>query len=57
MSKRKRTSKIDKWIKEGRCYGIGADYMPWLKIQDYDGFREISAQHIEEIGRESEETI
>ncbi|MCY8235380.1 TnsA endonuclease N-terminal domain-containing protein [Priestia endophytica] len=33
MSKRKRTSKIDKWIKEGRGSGIGSDYMPWLKIQ------------------------
>lgn len=34
MSKRKRTSKIDKWIKEGRGSGIGSDYVPWLKIQD-----------------------
>lgn len=34
MSKRKRTSKIDKWLKEGRGSGIGADYKPWLKIQD-----------------------
>lgn len=34
MSKRKRTSKIDKWIKEGRGTGSGADYQPWLKIQD-----------------------
>jgi len=34
VSKRKRTSKIDKWIKEGRGTGSGADYQPWLKIQD-----------------------
>ncbi|WP_210130635.1 TnsA endonuclease N-terminal domain-containing protein [Staphylococcus sp. GDK8D82P] len=34
MAKRKRTSKIDKWIKEGRGTGSGADYQPWLKIQD-----------------------
>ncbi len=34
MSKRKRTSKVEKWIKEGRGTGIGADYLPWLKIQD-----------------------
>lgn len=34
MSKRTRTSKIDKWIKEGRGTGIGADYRPWLNIQD-----------------------
>nr|WP_231495230.1 hypothetical protein [Oceanobacillus picturae] len=34
MSKRKRTSKIDKWIKEGRGTGSGTDYQPWLKIQD-----------------------
>ncbi len=33
MSKRKRTSEIEKWIKEGRGSGIGADYKPWLKIQ------------------------
>lgn len=34
MSKRKRTSKIEKWIKEGRRSGIGSEYKPWLKIQD-----------------------
>ncbi|NIA58259.1 heteromeric transposase endonuclease subunit TnsA [Bacillus pacificus] len=34
MSKRKRTSEIEKWIKQGRGSGIGADYKPWLKIQD-----------------------
>lgn len=34
MSKRKRTSKIEKWIQDGRGSGIGADYKPWLKIQD-----------------------
>lgn len=34
MSKRKRTSKMEKWIKEGRGSGIGADYKPWLQIQD-----------------------
>ncbi|SCB77374.1 Protein of unknown function [Bacillus mycoides] len=28
MSKRKRTTKIDKWLKEGS----EADYQPWLKI-------------------------
>ncbi|MED4403965.1 hypothetical protein ABET41_15090 [Metabacillus fastidiosus] len=38
MSKRKRTSKIDKWIKEGRGTGSGADYQPWLKIQDVASF-------------------
>lgn len=34
MSKRKRTFEIEKWIKQGRGSGIGADYKPWLKIQD-----------------------
>lgn len=34
MSKRTRTSKVEKWIKEGRGSGIGADYKPWLNIQD-----------------------
>lgn len=34
MSKRARTPKIEKWIKEGRCSGIGPDYKPWLNIQD-----------------------
>ena len=34
MSKRKRISKIEKWIQEGRGSGIGAEYKPWLKIQD-----------------------
>ncbi|EOO22989.1 hypothetical protein ICM_06212 [Bacillus cereus BAG1X2-3] len=34
MSKRKRTSEIEKWIKEGCGSGIGANYKPWLKIQD-----------------------
>ncbi|WP_404457139.1 TnsA endonuclease N-terminal domain-containing protein [Oceanobacillus kapialis] len=34
MSKRKRTSKVDKWIKEGRGTGSGVEYKPWLKIQD-----------------------
>ena len=34
MSKRTRTSKVEKWIKEGRGSGIGADYKSWLNIQD-----------------------
>lgn len=34
MSKRTRTSKIDKWLKEGRGSGVGSDYKPWLNIQD-----------------------
>ncbi|PDZ08609.1 heteromeric transposase endonuclease subunit TnsA [Bacillus pseudomycoides] len=34
MSKRTRTSKIDKWLKEGRGTGIGVEYKPWLNIQD-----------------------
>lgn len=34
MSKRKRTSEIEQWIKQGRGTGIGVDYKPWLKIQD-----------------------
>ncbi|AWC31043.1 heteromeric transposase endonuclease subunit TnsA (plasmid) [Bacillus cytotoxicus] len=34
MSKRKRTSAVEKWIKEGRGTGTGTDYQPWLKIQD-----------------------
>ncbi|AXQ50874.1 TnsA endonuclease N-terminal domain-containing protein [Lysinibacillus fusiformis] len=34
MSKRKRTSQAEKWIKEGRGTGIGSEYKPWLKIQD-----------------------
>ncbi len=34
MSKRKRISEIEQWIKQGRGTGIGVDYKPWLKIQD-----------------------
>lgn len=34
MSKRTRTSKNEKWIKEGRGSGAGSDYKPWLNIQD-----------------------
>ncbi|MEX3748293.1 MULTISPECIES: TnsA endonuclease N-terminal domain-containing protein [Lysinibacillus] len=34
MSKRTRVSKAEKWIKEGRGSGVGADYKPWLNIQD-----------------------
>lgn len=34
MSKRKRTSTIKKWIKEGCGTVIGADYQRWLKIKD-----------------------
>jgi hypothetical protein len=37
MAKRKRTpteAKIHKWIKEGRGQGRGAQYKPWLRIQD-----------------------
>lgn len=34
MSKRKRTSRIEKWIKEGSGSGNGTDYKPWLKIQE-----------------------
>lgn len=34
MSKRTRTTKIEKWIKEGRGSGVGSEYKPWLKIQD-----------------------
>ncbi len=34
MSKRTRTSQVEKWIKEGRGSGVGADYKPWLNIQD-----------------------
>ncbi|WP_242145417.1 MULTISPECIES: TnsA endonuclease N-terminal domain-containing protein [unclassified Bacillus cereus group] len=34
MSKRKRTSEVEKWMKEGRGSGIGINYKPWLKIQD-----------------------
>lgn len=34
MPKRTRTSKAEKRIKEGRGSGVGADYKPWLNIQD-----------------------
>ncbi len=37
MAKRKRTltdKLIEKRIKEGRGQGIGADYKPWLTVQD-----------------------
>lgn len=34
VSKRKRISKIDKWIKQGRGSGIGAGYKLWLKIRN-----------------------
>ncbi|MBU3098083.1 MULTISPECIES: TnsA endonuclease N-terminal domain-containing protein [Clostridium] len=34
MAKRKRSSDIDKMIKEGRGSGKGDTYKPWIKIQD-----------------------
>ncbi|MBM7107741.1 hypothetical protein SAM19_01098 [Brevibacillus laterosporus] len=34
MSKRKRSSEIEQWIKQGRGTGIGVDYKSLLKIQD-----------------------
>jgi hypothetical protein len=34
MAKRKRTSKIEKWIQEGRGSGSGSKYIPWLTIQN-----------------------
>lgn len=34
MAKRERMSKEEKWISEGRGSGVGADYKPWLTIQD-----------------------
>ncbi len=34
MSKRARTFKVEKLIKEGRDSVIGSEYKPWLKIQD-----------------------
>lgn len=37
MTKRNRSTtavKIEKWIKEGRGTGEGADYKPWLTIRD-----------------------
>lgn len=32
LSKRARTSRIEKWIKEGRGSGVGADYKPCINI-------------------------
>ena len=34
MSKRKRTTPIEKKLKDGHGQGIGVDYKPWLVIQD-----------------------
>jgi len=34
MAKRVRMSKEEKWISEGRGLGRGAEYKPWLTIQD-----------------------
>ncbi|OZI11270.1 heteromeric transposase endonuclease subunit TnsA [Bacillaceae bacterium SAS-127] len=34
MSKRKRSSAMDKKLKDGRGQGIGVDYKPWVTIQD-----------------------
>ncbi|BDB03258.1 TnsA endonuclease N-terminal domain-containing protein [Clostridium botulinum] len=34
MAKRKRSIDINKMIKEGRGQGIGAEYKPWIRIQD-----------------------
>lgn len=34
MSKRERTSTVEKWNIEGDGTGTGTDYRPWLKIQD-----------------------
>ncbi|KLA35420.1 hypothetical protein B4080_3333 [Bacillus cereus] len=33
MSKRTRTSKIDKWLKEGRGKGRGVNYKPFVNVQ------------------------
>lgn len=35
MAKRSRTNSVDKNLKDGRGMGIGLDYKPWLKIQDF----------------------
>ncbi|QFG00802.1 heteromeric transposase endonuclease subunit TnsA [Psychrobacillus glaciei] len=34
MAKRKRSSSVEKRLKDGRGQGIGTDYKPWLVIQD-----------------------
>ncbi|MSR90367.1 TnsA endonuclease N-terminal domain-containing protein [Inconstantimicrobium porci] len=34
MAKRKRTHDIEKMIKDGYGSGVGAEYKPWIKIQD-----------------------
>ncbi|MBU6134012.1 TnsA endonuclease N-terminal domain-containing protein [Clostridium tertium] len=34
LTKRARIQNYEKMIKEGRGYGIGREYIPWLKIQD-----------------------
>ncbi len=33
MSKRKRTSKIEKWIKEGGGSGFSSEYKPWFSLK------------------------
>ena len=45
MAKRKNNlteKKIAKKIKEGRGQGIGKDYIPWIKVQDFSSKRRVS---------------
>jgi hypothetical protein len=45
MSKRKRTSKIENWIKEGHSSGIGQEYKPYGRDVMELGLRDLRRDH------------
>jgi len=54
MSKRKRISREEQWIKEGRGSGKGANYKPWLTIQDVSSLGRSSRIKGNKINRQHE---
>ena len=44
--------KIDRFLKEGRGQGCGAEYRPWLRVQDVSSFGRSSRIHSRKTGRE-----
>ncbi|MEK4950812.1 TnsA endonuclease N-terminal domain-containing protein [Bacillus sp. FSL W8-1127] len=54
MSKRKRIAKEEQWIREGRGSGRGANYKPWLTIQDVPSSGRVSRIKGNKINRQHE---
>lgn len=54
MAKRKRELNIEQKIKEGRGQGVGAEYKPWLKIQDVPSLGRVTRLKGIKTGRQHE---